>query len=127
MPTDSYCHPRGVSSEILPHHLPHHGIRQSKTACHSNTLSEVATVVPELVCDEDDPPFQKQGGKNTEQVADAERREEGLEVHMFEPGVQRAAQFNHLPGNRSSREGPAYSARPLTHQVVLCKGGPLAG
>lgn len=64
-------------------------------------------MVPELVCDEDDPPFQKQGGKNTEQVADAERGEERLKVYVFEPGVQRAAQFNHLPGNRSSREeGP---------------------
>lgn len=59
-------------------------------------------MVPELVCDEDDPPFQKQGGKNTEQVADAERGEERLEVYVFQPGVQWAAQFNHLRGNRRS-------------------------
>lgn len=62
-------------------------------------------MVPELVCDEDDPPFQKQGGKNTEQVTDAERREERLKVHVFETGVQRAAQLDHLPGSRSGYEG----------------------
>lgn len=55
-------------------------------------------MVPELVCDEDDPPFQKQGGKNTEQVADAESGEERLKVYVFEPGVERAAQLNHLQG-----------------------------
>lgn len=59
-------------------------------------------MVPELVCDEDDPPLQKQGGENTEQVADAERGEEGLKVYMFQPGVQGAAQFNHLPENRAA-------------------------
>ena len=72
-------------------------------------------MVPEFVCDEDDPPFQKQGGKNTEQVSDAETGKERLKVHVFEPGVQRAAQFNHLPGNRSSMRG----ARPLTRSAHL--------
>lgn len=72
-------------------------------------------MVPEFVCDEDDPPFQKQGGKNTEQVSDAETGKERLKVHVFKPGVQRAAQFNHLPGNRSSMRG----ARPLTRSADL--------
>lgn len=62
-------------------------------------------MLPELVCDEDDPPFQEQGGKNAEQVSDAERGKERLKVHVFEPGVQRTAQFNHLSGNTSGLRG----------------------
>lgn len=85
-------------------------------------------MVPELVCDEDDPPFQENGGKNTEQVTDAERREERLKVHVFEPGVQRAAQFDHLPGNRSSRkEGLACLVRTCGWgSIIPSRGGPVA-
>lgn len=71
-------------------------------------------MVPELVCNEDDPPFQKQGGKNTEEVAHAERGEKRLEVHVFEPGVQWAAQFNDLWGTGAAMRGPSCLARPLT-------------
>ena len=89
-------------------------------------------MIPELVCDEDDPPFQEQGGKNAEQVSDAERGKERLKVHVFEPGVQRTAQFNHLLGNTSrmrgppgqpglSRTGPAWGPEVLSREAH-CQG-----
>lgn len=85
----------------------------SRVQGHSHTPAAGAKVIPELVCKEDDPPFQKQGGKYTDQVADTEAGEERLEIHVFEPGVQRAAQLDHLPGNRSSYEDCRLLSRPL--------------
>lgn len=40
-------------------------------------------LVPEFVCDEDDSPFQKEGGKDADHVPDAEGGEQRLKVHML--------------------------------------------
>lgn len=106
-------------------HLPPN-LGRPDTACQPHALATAARWVPELVCDEDDPPLQEQGGKNAEQVAHAEGREETLKVHVLEPRVQRAAQLDHLPGKgaavraRPALPGPHASRRPQ-------QGCPLAG
>lgn len=57
---------------------------------------EMQELVPELVCDKDHPPFQKQGGEDSAQVPHTEGCEQGLEVNMLKPGVKRPPQLDDL-------------------------------
>lgn len=52
--------------------------------------------IPELVCNKDHPPFQKQGGKYSAQMPHAERCEQGLKINVLKPGVKRPPQLNDL-------------------------------
>lgn len=52
--------------------------------------------VPELVCDKDHSPFQKQGGEDSAQVPHAEGCEQGLEINMLKPRVKRPPQLDDL-------------------------------
>lgn len=78
---------------------------QSREISHCSLLSlpslaafclEKRKRVPELVCNKDHPPFQKQGGKDSAQVPHTEGCEQGLKINMLKPGVKRPPQLDDL-------------------------------
>lgn len=57
--------------------------------------------VPQLVSNEDDPALQEQGAEHLQQPLNAQAPQQRPEVHVFQPGVHRPAQGQHL-GNAAS-------------------------
>lgn len=85
---------------------------QSREICHSSLPSLPSLPafssgeckrVPELVCNEDHPPFQQQGGKDSAQVPHAQGGEQGLKINVLQPGVEGPPQLDDLGGHKEHR------------------------
>lgn len=71
--------------------------------------------VPELVCDKDHPPFQKQGSKDSAQMPHTEGCEQGLKINVLKPGVKRPPQLDDL--SERKREPVSSCCPPILLQA----------
>lgn len=55
---------------------------------------------PEAVGDKDHPALQKERGADPDEVAHTQALEQTLEVHVFQSGVQRSAEFDGLESEK---------------------------
>lgn len=84
----------------------------------------VAAAAPELVCDEDDPPLQQDGGEDLQQPADAQALQQAVKVHVLQPRVHGAAQRQLLVDEKTGRSvRVCLHSRLVRTRVCVCVCG----